>query len=921
MKFLPIGNPSIRAKTLTVPVPAATTGVLFTATTKLKPPVAFGNKAGNANLSIHASTGAVSAAAGITAGQEQTITFDVTGDDECVQPWSLTLAAEADGGGGEFEAAYSFTRVTADTPLFTRPNNMDPADRIYAFSVVDVRDHPLYADPDAPDFLLYTTTDHTTGRGGCWLWCCKGDPRVPANWMDYEDALTDGWFDTFATKPAGNPIFVHEPFVPETQQCETFNCLRIGDQFVATYQVDAGVITTPLSRSQTTVRTPPSDDGINWVSGTTNLIQVAELAGPVDGHVGYYIPQKNDLLTGIPYEYWAKSLAGGTTRSVEALWGVDDPIAGTPTLIGLASSIYGPAMDAVQRTGSASDPRLPLSRYRVRETPQGLAAIVVPSTAGSAGENTYPVLWEVLISDDGLQTLSEPIQVLGAGAAGKWDERSVGSPAFIEYEGDLVLIYRGSDAAGDYHCGIAVSPLSGAEPSFTELPIKPPATFDTEDTVDWTALSDIPAGWTELLVGTVLPTKSYGAGGISITLDGTASPTKPDWFLFRDAGFVPNDTEFVDFLVRDMVTTSSGVYRDYYVGFTNVKTANAITNSGRAVSTGVRSSHNGDPAFFVNYDGVARSQNYDTIRPRPGYGAGGNYIWGKSKKLVGLRWYCKEDRFVFLGEGMVEQNELGMPFTQRVDKSLTYYPFVCIRGIETATTVERMTSMRYREKGSAGSGVSSPMVYKRRVPLFYLNHLREIYKIGASVFTSRAAFEADSRVTLIGGTNGQYAIDLSAHTADLSDDVTVICDANVGAAAVTSSRRMWTLDDGNDGTEGDEALFGYWGTDLRCFAQAIHLSAGTLTSTQTNYQVETASTRVTHGCRFTTDWYYHSGLANTLIDTSGAMPTGLSRLLIGGNALNATRTFGGSVEMLAIYAGDQSDFNVYEIEAMKNMLV
>jgi hypothetical protein len=95
MKFLPIGNPSIRAKTLTVPVPAATTGVLFTATTKLKPPVAFGNKAGNANLSIHASTGAVSAAAGITAGQEQTITFDVTGDDDCVQPWSLTLAAEA----------------------------------------------------------------------------------------------------------------------------------------------------------------------------------------------------------------------------------------------------------------------------------------------------------------------------------------------------------------------------------------------------------------------------------------------------------------------------------------------------------------------------------------------------------------------------------------------------------------------------------------------------------------------------------------------------------------------------------------------------------------------------------------------------------------------------------------------------------
>ena len=51
------------------------------------------------------------------------------------------------------------------------------------------------------------------------------------------------------------------------------------------------------------------------------------------------------------------------------------------------------------------------------------------------------------------------------------------------------------------------------------------------------------------------------------------------------------------------------------------------------------------------------------------------------------------------------------------------------------------------------------------------------------------------------------------------------------------------------------------------------------------------------------------------------MPTGLSRLLIGGSAVGTTGTFAGTVEMLAICAKPQSNFKVYEIEAIKNILL
>jgi hypothetical protein len=822
-----------------------------------------------------------------------------------------------------FEAAYSFTKLTPTVPLFTYPSNMVAPDKIYAPNVVDVRTHPLYADVNAPDFLMYMTTDHSLGRGGCWLWCCKGDPRVPANWKDYADALTAGWFDSFATKPAANPIFIHDPTGSPTLQNETFYGHRIGDQFVATYQVDAGVI--PGSRTQTTVRSQISADGINWAPGSTNLIQVLESQGPVDGHVGYFQMQKNDLLSGIPFAWWAKSLAGGTTRSVEAVWGFDDPFTGTPQLQYLIGSQYGPALDDIPRTGSASETRVSMARYRPRTTPQGLSAIVIPSAAGAGAENTFPRIWEALISSDGRYLVSEPILVLDTGAPGAWDETAVSPGGFIEYGGDLVMMYTGTDASDVRSCGIAVAPLTGTAPSFTPVAIVPPSGLSV-DVVDFTAIASLPAGYTEVQAGSVLPAKSFGVGGLTITVDGTATPTKPSWLLFRDGGFVPDDVEFFDIYLEGLRTVSASAYRDFYIGFSDAKDATALNNA-RTVFLGTRTNHNGDPGFFVNTQGGAggRIQTFDISRPRPGYGPdpGVSYIWAKSPKLIGLRYYTKQDRLIGLSEGLGEMNEFNFPITQRLEKNRTYYPFIALLGTEVAAAQERFRKLTTRWKpGAAGSGKSSPWVFKKRTPLVFINHMREVYKIGASVFTSRAAFEADSRVTLIGGTNGQYAIDLSAHTADLVAGVAVVCDADLGAFATTQSRRLWTIDDGADAVEGDEAIFGYWGTDGRLFGQAISGGVTTLNFTQTSHAVETASTRRTHAALFRPNLYYHSSLANTNFDSSGAMPTGLSRLLVGGNAINATRTFGGTVQTLALFAGAAAlKFNRFEIEAMKNELL
>lgn len=82
---------ALRAKVITQPIPLVTGTVLTVSTYGLLGPVVFTKSGGSANLTINSSTGAISAAAALTAGQQQSLTGTVTGADGVVLPFTANL--------------------------------------------------------------------------------------------------------------------------------------------------------------------------------------------------------------------------------------------------------------------------------------------------------------------------------------------------------------------------------------------------------------------------------------------------------------------------------------------------------------------------------------------------------------------------------------------------------------------------------------------------------------------------------------------------------------------------------------------------------------------------------------------------------------------------------------------------------------
>lgn len=87
---------------------ASVAGIVWSGRAPLKAPVTVGGKTGNANLAVAMVGGAmqVTATAAIAAGTSQTIGWNATGADGCVQPWSLTLTG-----------SYAIAAITSNVAL------------------------------------------------------------------------------------------------------------------------------------------------------------------------------------------------------------------------------------------------------------------------------------------------------------------------------------------------------------------------------------------------------------------------------------------------------------------------------------------------------------------------------------------------------------------------------------------------------------------------------------------------------------------------------------------------------------------------------------------------------------------------------------------------------------------------------------
>ncbi|BEV00054.1 Ig domain-containing protein [Novosphingobium olei] len=788
--------------------------------------------------------------------------------------------------------AYNFSRAQS-TPLYTRDGlgmgttSLGP----YSPCLVDVRSDPMYA--GKVDYLSFFSTDHDTGAGGIWLICCYGDPGVAANWKTYDEALAAGWFaNVTGPKPAGNPIFIH----PGSSQTETAWVNRLDDgSYMMTYQVRAGIIAG--WNGQLSLRAY-STNGLNFTydgGGAFLLVpspEIGSVASDANKHTGYLKWYRNPGLSGVPYPWMGYSLVEGSSDGQLGMWGANDP-KGAWTWLGPVGGQAGPVTDACPPPGTYG-PYLAALPSALRMTRQGWAGVSAWGTSSFGTNPTTTSPFEALISDDGRYVISQGTQLLATGAAGTYDQMAVGISNIISIDSTRVFAMSQGRNAADSNNGINVitSPLNGPEMVFS-LPTQSPPAGRTSYVADYTTATAIPAGFTAVDVGT--PSFAYGGLGKTATIAAT-----DQHFEFGN-GFVPNSTEYVDIQVENLISLITNS-RHFALGFTSAPADNTVLTKD---SVYVESHPSGSAHRLyktLNLGGTRYSTQVDTTGP--GFGslaensaagaAGFNY--SKQNKDYGLRWYVRTGRIVWLSQG-VEAGDFSAGPVSFLDPTKTYYPFIMVKGV-AASSQERIAKLSYSVK--AGSGLVGTPFVPYFTPLVDLNYNLGIFRIGSSVFTSLAAFEADSRVTKwgAGATNHRVAL---PSTIDPSVGATIAAWVQTGTLPSGNSQWIAALDDGNDGVATDEIMLLSWGTDAMIIAQAFTGGSNVGTTTTQTHNTVAANTRLAltaggKGTRLSDNTATSSG---TGVNMAGNLSSQLSSLLVGGRE-GGDRNFTGSIKRVIV---------------------
>ncbi len=277
---------------------------------------------------------------------------------------------------------------------------------------------------------VFSSTDHTDG--GVYMYGAAGDPKVPANWESYDAAVARGAFDSFATKPAANPVIGFY---------ETPHVVKIGTQFVLTCH---GVVS-GLS-GQTTVAYIANDYPLNFtLSGTVlssvDTPQQSEFPQSAGHHTGYFRWGANNF-PDIAGAYFGTGLFGSGdmarfafyTSSDGAVWEVNTLREQEPAVPGVDSGF--------ELTWNEFDPN------SVRSIGNGeVVALCALTTIGSGASVRNSEVYELVLSGDGRRTSRNATKVIQRGAVGAYDANEVGQPCTIEYGGEVLCFYQGSVSA------------------------------------------------------------------------------------------------------------------------------------------------------------------------------------------------------------------------------------------------------------------------------------------------------------------------------------------------------------------------------------------------------------------------------------------------------------------------------------------
>ncbi|WP_156680074.1 hypothetical protein [Sphingomonas profundi] len=570
---------------------------------------------------------------------------------------------------------------------------------------------PSAAYPDR--HIVFYTTDHDlydsskpgSGTGGVYLMTCVADPGVAANWKTYADAVAAGWWNDVPSRPAAEPIYIG-PYAANTPvQAETIwvNWVPEANLWVGTYQVTAARATrldgTTYGNQATIMATSP--DLLNWTGNNIAVTLPPADKQLGDGHTGYFnwgpnpFPGLINPATSAPWKYVGYCSMGGQGASPETQWGSDNPGA-APALGGSSPWTF---LSTISPWGGRAAPNYPnsdtndsrlvtrwLELSSFRATRQGYAGLMTggPATAGQGSANRS--VYEVLMDATGREMLGRPIQVVTKSSVTGGDDGTSAHAASIVNFGDRRVVAYEGQGSGTNKLLIATSPKRNPANTWFD-PLNPviPAGY-AEIARNVRGASAVPAGFTAVTGGApAAPT--FDANGMTIALN-----NGQEYYLFEDAGFMPNQTPYVDLFLEGWRSLAASAERYPYIGFAHEKAIrsgllNALfVSNGEGTGTDARlSGIVGGAAPVVGgawayYEGI-------------GYGSSTAATQGKD---IGIRWFPQAGRLLGLGLGRTEVRMdnaglAGLDLTQR------FYAFVGFKGVGSAAQ-ERIQRIVVRTK-------------------------------------------------------------------------------------------------------------------------------------------------------------------------------------------------------------------------------
>ncbi len=584
--------------------------------------------------------------------------------------------------------------ITANNDYFIpKPANMTDGRGPYWPCLVDYRNFaPLPA-----DWAVYFSTDHANGVGGIWLWVARGPDPKTAVWKSYDDALIAGWFDSIATKPAGNPIVGAGATNPAAfTQIETPDVNIFNGKVIMTLQANNTV------NGQATLRTV-STDGLNFTLPATNnaaarLLTVPaaqKVMGLVD-HTGYFksgpnpFPQLINPATGSPWPWIGYSLTEAGDLACLGQWATDNPETGTWILLGPLHTVAGLVSESfAEASGKRQqwylDPKL------IRRVDDNTYSALTYMTGVSSGSTQVPsVITEVFIGPLGRKVVAKAKKVLGIQDATIRPNGAETMCAVLDtVNNQFVMMTQWRNALDINVVGMATGPLR--DPTLTIVePFAVDVRLRVDERTNLKSISALPAAMSSYVGGTPVGIvgSAFAANGMQTKVSFGATKDS-EINMFYVAGEIPSNYDILDVFFEDVTEDSaSRASRLIFAGFATKKN---VALSAQTDALFVSNTQGQTAGMLTGATGITGPGILNALKGNVptssqsvtyyGFGLDANRYLGV--RGFGVRLYPKLNRAFFLGEGGNEIDEFVLPANW--DWAQRLYPFLAVQTTATTT--------------------------------------------------------------------------------------------------------------------------------------------------------------------------------------------------------------------------------------------